>query len=264
MGRQGLQARITNAGQPDVVGQAALDVVPAGAGLVVQQAASTRLVMGRTADLRIEVTNHSAKPMRHVSIVSSLPEGVDFVGASDHGLYQPAGRTTSWLLDPLAAGQTHALVLRVQPKGAGQLTHPVVARADGIPESKSTASLTIDGTADLAIELQGDNAVEIGREIAYEIRIANPGGAANTNVRVELAFTPGVVPRSAQGPSAFRIDGQTVIFEAVPTLAAQGQTVYRVVAMGQTAGDQRMRAAVVSDQVRIPVTREKGTKVYRD
>ena len=110
----------------------------------------------------------------------------------------------------------------------------------------------------------GENAVELGKDAVYEVRVGNPGSSANTNVRVELAFGPGLVPRSAQGPSPFRLDGQNVIFDGTPTLVAQGQAIYRVVAAGQAPGDQRVRATVTSDQVRVPATRETGTRVYRD
>jgi hypothetical protein len=263
-GRQGVQVRIAAMGGPEAAAQAALDVVSAATGLTVQQASATRLFLGRTADLRIEVTNHSAKPMRHVSVVSHLPEGVEFVAASDRGLYQPSGKTVNWLLDPLGPGQTQALLLRVQARSTGQFSHMVVARAQGLGESKSSALLGVEGIADLAVDLQGENALELGRETIYEVRVANPGSGPNTNVRVEMAFAPGLLPRSAQGPSSFRVDGQNVVFEGLPLLAAQGQTVYRVLAVGQSPGDQRIRVGVTSDQVRTPATRETGTRVYRD
>ena len=263
-GRQGLQVRLAGPGIAEAVAQAVLEVIPAGGGLVVQQPASAKLPVGRTADLRIEVTNHSGKPMRHVSVVSQLPDGVEFVAASDHGLHQPTARTVSWLLDPVVPGESRVLVLRVMPKALGQFGHQVIARADGVPETKSASTLTIDGSADLTIDLQGDNAVELGREAIYEVRITNPGSSASANVRVELVFTAGLVPRKAEGPAGYRIDGQTVAFDYLPALAAQGQVVYRVSAMGQAAGDQRVRAAVVSDQVRTATVRERGTKVYRD
>jgi hypothetical protein len=55
-----------------------------------------------------------------------------------------------------------------------------------------------------------------------------------------------------------------VIFESLQMLAPQGQTSFRVAALGQLIGDQRVRATVASDQVRSPATREQGVRVYRD
>jgi hypothetical protein len=96
------------------------------------------------------------------------------------------------------------------------------------------------------------------------VRIANPGSAPNTNVRVEVCLAPGLLPRSAQGPGPFHIDGQNVVFDGLPTLVPQGQAVFRIAAIGQAAGDQRVRVNVSSDQVHTPASRETGTHVYRD
>jgi hypothetical protein len=244
--------------------QASVEVGIPRTGLSVQVAPATRLIMGRTADLRIEVGNNTAQPMRHVSIISYLPEGVEFVEASDYGNFQPNSRTVNWLLDPLPPGQTQALVVRVQPAATGSLTHGVIARADGMPEARVAGTLAVEAIADLAINLLGDNAVELGRETVYEVRVANPGSAPNTNVRVEVAFMPGLTPLKVQGPTPFRMDGQVVLFEGLSPLVSQGQAIYRVLAVGQAAGDLRVRASVISDQVRTPVSREVGTRVYRD
>jgi hypothetical protein len=202
--------------------------------------------------------------MRHVSIASYLPDGVDFIAAGDHGNYQPNSRTVNWLVDTLAPGQTHGVLLRIQGKTAGQLPHEVLARADGVPESRSSAILAVEGIADIAVSLQGEPALEVGKEAVYEVRVANPGSGANTNVRVELSLTPGLLPRNAQGPSPFRIDGQKVIFENLALLMPQGQAIYRVVVVGESPGDRRVGVSVTTDQVRAPATRESGTRVYRD
>jgi uncharacterized repeat protein (TIGR01451 family) len=263
-GPQGMQVRIARTGGPEASAQAVLDVVSAVTGVGVQQAPATRLFLGKTSDLKLEITNHTGKPIRHVAVVSYLPENVDYVVASDRGNYQPNGRTVNWLVDTLAAGQTQVLQVRVQGKIAGQLAHQVIARADGVSESKSSAMLAVEGTADLAIALQGENALEVGKEAVYEVRIGNPGSGPNTNVRVEMTFAPGILPRNGTGPSPFRVDGQTVVFDNLSVLVAQGQAVYRVAAVGQSPGDRRVRVSVTSDQVRTPATRENSTRVYRD
>jgi uncharacterized repeat protein (TIGR01451 family) len=264
-GRQGIQVHLKSPSGAEATAHAAVEVAAApSAGLSVQQAPATRVYIGRTTDLRIEVTNYSTEPMRQVNVVSYLPEGVDFIAASDYGNYQPTGRTVNWLLDPLGPGQTQAVVLRVTATAPGQQMHTVVARAVGAAEVKSTGTLVAEGTADLLVEPRIDNAVEVGRATVYELRVANPGSAPTTNVRVTLEFTPGLMPSKAEGPTAYRIDGQRVIFEGLSPIASQGQTLYRVLVVGQTLGDGRVRASVSSDQLAAPVMREAATRVYRD
>jgi len=147
---------------------------------------------------------------------------------------------------------------------AGQQPHQVAARADGVSETKTSAVLAVEGTTDLAVALVGENALEVGKEAVYEVRIANPGSGPNTGVRLEMTFAPGIMPRNAAGPSPFRVEGQTVIFDNLSVLVPQGQAVYRVAAVGQAPGDCRVRVSVTSDQVRTPAMRENNTRVYRD
>ncbi len=175
--------------------------------------------------------------MRQVNVVSYLPEGIDFVAASEHGNYQPSGRTVNWLLDTLAPGQTQALFLRVTATAPGQAMHAVIARAVGMPEVRSTGTLAVEAVSDLLVDLHGDHAIELGVDTAFEVRVANPGSGPCTNVRVMVEFTPGLTPRKAEGPTAYHIDGQRVIFEPRPPLATQGQTLYRVLVTGQTVGE---------------------------
>jgi hypothetical protein len=264
VGRQSVQVRIARPGGPDASAQASLDVAPAATGLTIQQTPATRVFIGRANDLRLEVTNNTAKPMRHVSVVSYLPEGVEFIAAGERGNYQPNSRTVNWLIDTLAPGQTHAVLLRIQGRTAGELTHQVLARADGVSDTRSSGVLAVEGIADIAVNLKGENALEVGKEAVYEVRVANPGSSGDTNVRVEMRLTPGLLPRNAEGPSPFQIKGQTVVFEKLPLLVPQGQAIYRIWVTGEAPGDQRVRVSVTTDQVRAAATRETGTRVYRD
>jgi hypothetical protein len=224
-----------------------------------------RLFIGRTGDLRIEVANQSGKPMRHVAIVAHLPEGVEFVAANEQGNYQPNARAVNWLLDSLPAGQTHPVFLRVQPSAPGQLACAIAARADGVQESKAMAALAVEGVADLIVNLQGEQALEVGKDTVYVVRLGNPGSGPNSNVQVEVTFSPGLVPVKALAPTTYRIDGQTVIFDPLPLLAPNGgQAMFQIRASGQGAGECRVRASVTSAQVGAPIVREMGTRVYRD
>jgi uncharacterized repeat protein (TIGR01451 family) len=231
--------------------------------LTLQQAELTRLFLGRDGDLRIEVANGTGKPLRHVAVASLLPEGLDFLGASDRGLFQANHRTVYWLIDAMPAGQTQTLSVRVAGAKAGQYQNVVSARADGIAEIRSAGTVALDGMANLKLRVvDRDNPLELGKETVYEIQLGNTGGAACHNVRLQVQFAPGLIPRSAEGNTRYSVNGQTVVFEPIPSLAPDGQAVYRVSAHAQSAGDLRVRFAVVSDEAPTPLVREISTKVY--
>ena len=51
-----------------------------------------------------------------MTIVDTLPESVQFVTASDRGIYQPVTRTVQWLIEDLAPEETRTVAVRVQGK----------------------------------------------------------------------------------------------------------------------------------------------------
>ena len=218
--------------------------------LVVEQAPTTRHLPGRDVDLRIEMANHTGKPLRNVQVATHLPEGFSFLGASDRGLYQANTRTAHWLFEMMPAGVSKTLIVRVNTSKTGQYQNVVLAKADGLTESRSVSTIVLEGAPDLSLRvIEKDNPLEVGRDTTYEIHVQNNGSAATTNVKINVQFPAGIVPKNAQGPGRFSIDRQGVVFEPIVTLAPQGQATFRVLATGQSAGkDQRVAFAVVSDE----------------
>ncbi len=251
---------VTNQGEAS----ASLTIDVGGETLLLQQAPTTRLAPGRDGDLRIELANHTDKALKNLTVSNLLPEGFSFVGASDRGLFQSNSRTIHWFLEQLPAGATKTLVARIQGAKAGQFPNHTSARADDFAEVRSTGTLVVEGGADLLLKVTGgDSVLELARETTYEVHVKNPGSAPATNVQVKVQFPPGLAPKSAQANAKFTLEGQSIVFEPLAALDSQGQAVFRVTAVGRTAGlDQRVRFSVVSDDVRTPLQREVSVMVY--
>jgi hypothetical protein len=261
-GRWNIAVTVNAPGGVEASTNAEINIAPADS-LQVQQPAMTRMFVGRSGDMRIDVSNPTDKPLKNVAVVNRLPEGLEYVTSSERGLYQANSRAVHWLVS-LPPGASKTLVVRVQGAKSGQHQNVVQARADGGPEQSSVSVIHLEGTAELALRLAGRDAlIEVGKETVYEIRIANPGSSAATNVRLHVQFPPGIRPKNADGDTRCTIAGNTVTAEPIPSLRADGQAVYRVSAQAQPTAnrDQRVRAAVVSDQVPTPVQREVSTMV---
>jgi hypothetical protein len=200
--------------------------------------------------------NTTQRLLRNVMVANALPEGVEFLEASDRGLYQAPSRTVYWLIDQLAPGQMQPLGVRVQGGRTGQYPNPATARAEGVAEVQGSGLLAVEGFADLSMRvIDRKNPVELGRENVYEVRLKNAGSLPATNVRLQIQFPPGFTPKRAQGPSRHAIDRQSVVFEPVPTLGEGGEAVFRISAVPSVAGnDHPVRFMATSDQVRTPIT----------
>ncbi len=261
-GRGAVTIKVTARGGLEASATAEIDIT--GATLHLQQAPTTRMFLGRDGDLRIDVMNHTGKPLRNVTLIDRLPEGLDFVAASERGLYQANSRTVYWQFAELPAGSTKSLIVRVHGTKPGQLQNAVQIRSDGLADLNSVGIIQLEGVSDLNVRVTArDPLVEVGNETIYEIHVVNPGSAPATNVQVQVLFPPGLAPKNAQADTRFAIERNTLVFEPIASLAAQGQATFRVSAVAQPTADrdQRVRVAVASDQVRVPIQKEIGTMV---
>lgn len=259
-GRHTVQIKVTTGG---VEASASAIVEVSGDTLRVQQPTTTRMFLGRDGDLRIEVANPTGATLRNIAVSDRLPEGLDFVAASDRGLYQANSRTVFWLLD-LPAGESKTLVVRLRGNRAGEHQNIVQVKADGLSEQQSTGVIRLDGVADLSLRVvKRDAVIEVGAETLYDIQITNAGTAAATNVKLEVRFPPGLLAKKAEGGTRYTIHGENLVFDPIASLAGQGTATCRVwvVAQPNADRDQRVRVSIVSDQIRLPIQREVRTIV---
>ncbi|MCI0742858.1 MAG: hypothetical protein L0Y72_27835 [Gemmataceae bacterium] len=265
-GRQTVEVRVNAAGGLEATGQGTVQVnMGSGPSVQIKQPEQVRIFLHKESELCIAVSNRSPKPMRNITVSDVLPEGVEFVSASDRGIYRQESRTAHWLIDQLAPGQTKVLVAKVQGKTLGKFNNEVSARTEAREESKSSGVVQVNGFTDLALHVTERNGpIEVGQSAVFEIQLSNQGSVPATGVVVEASLPAGLVPSKVQGPSSHRIDGQRVTFAALPRLAAHGGASYFVTALAQAPGHGRFRAQVSSDQAPTPNFRETLTFVYRD
>lgn len=263
VGRQTAEVKITAAGGTEAEAQASVPIT--GSALSIKLAPTTRLVLDRDGDVRIDVTNHQAEALRNVVIADTLPEALQFVAASDRGIYQAGTRTVQWLIDNLPPGETRSVSLRLQGKTPGQFPKEVSARAETLPDTRAQSVVQVEGYSDLVLKITPrDQPLEVGKETVCEVRVQNFGNVAAGNVQIQVELPAGVMAGYIQGPTAHRKQGRTLVFDPIVRLAARSQAVYHVGAIAQADGDLRIRGQVVSDQIRTPVTREAALVVYRD
>jgi hypothetical protein len=235
-------------------------------GLLLRCTGSSQMLLRRDSELRLEVTNLQDRPLRNLAVVDTLPENLEYQTASDRGMYRSSTRTVHWLIDALAPGKTKILGVKVRAKSPGQYTHEAEARSeDGKLTAKATGTLTAEGVPDLVLKVvDRDDPVEAGKETVYEVRVHNQGSMAATKVQVLATLPDGLRLTRVEGPVAYRVQRQQILFNPLPRLNPQAQSVFRISVLAQSPGERRVRVQVTSDQVRVPITHEERTKVYQD
>lgn len=233
--------------------------------LTLRHAGPKRRFLNREAQFEIELANGGTAPAENVRVMDVLPEGLEFIAASEGGIHDPATRTVSWKIDALNPAHKRSMSVKVVAKTPGELVNRAVAQANRVQEIKSEAAIRVEGMPALLLEVVDlENPIEVGAETTYEIRILNQGTAPATGILITADVPAGMTPKSASGPTQFRVQGQQVIFEPVVKLAPRADALYRVRVIGLQPGDLRFKVQMSSEQMHNPVIQEEWTHVYND
>ena len=280
-GLQTCQVTVASEGSPDSTAKASVNVVEPL--LQIAQSGPTKCHVRAEPTYEITLTNPGTATTDPVGLYAVLPEGFEYVQGSDNAAYSAANRAAVWKLTGLAPAATKTVTLKLRSTAAGdgllrtiaQTTpeQPVIGAAAGAPtkpagrvlEAKTETAIKAEGVAAVRFEvLDLDDPVEVGKEAVYEIRVTNQGTGACTNVQLVAAVAEGTEYKGSSGPTQVKAQGQHLVFEPIPTLAAKGEAVYRVKIRGTTAGDLRFRVQLTCDQVRTPVVKEESTRFYKE
>jgi uncharacterized repeat protein (TIGR01451 family) len=231
--------------------------------LLLRKTGPQQTVLHREFDHRLEVVNPGQAPATGVRLIDTLPEGLEFVSASDGGTYTAMSRTVEWSIGTVAPGQSRAVTLHLHPRTGGDLLNQAVARADRGLEAKAGAAIHVEGIPALLLEVVDlDDPVEVGAETTYEIRVLNQGTGTCTNVQIQATVPDGMDAIGSEGPSAHRQQGKQIVFAPVPKLAARADALYRVKVRARKEGDWRFKVHMTCDQLQRPVYEEESTNVY--
>jgi len=269
-------------GVPDTASKASVNVVEPV--LHVAQTGPARCyVRGSEPVYEIKLSNTGTAATDAVTVYSVLPEGFEFVDASDGGSFSAANRAVVWKVAPMAPAAGKAFTLKVRATVAGEGTLRTIAQsapeapaavgaggvaakpAGRVLEAKAETAVKAEGVAAVRFEvIDLDDPVEAGKEAVYEIRVMNQGTGACTNVQLVAAVAEGTTYTGSSGPTQVKAQGQNLIFDPIATLAAKGEAVYRVKVRGTAAGDLRFRVQLTCDQVRTPVVKEESTRFFKE
>lgn len=257
--------------------------------LVMRQTGPTRCLVKGEPAYSIELANPGTATTDPISVWSAVPEGFEFVQASDGGAFNPSSRTVGWRLPGLPANQTRALSLKLRAVGPADGVIRTTAQA-AMPGTDPTANATgvvsavmrtpagakpLEARAETAVKAEGvpalrfdvssaEGVVEVGKEAVYEIRVVNQGTGPCTGVQVVADLADGTAAAGASGPSTARGSGQQVVFDPLPQLGVRQEVAYRVRVKGGQPGDMRFRVRLTCNEVRTPTVKEENTRFFKE
>lgn len=221
--------------------------------------------LDREVSYEIGFVNPGTATAYDIQFVARLPRGLKFVSASDKGKYDSRNHAVYWSLAELPAQESGSVTLTALPTETGGQTLTLRATGDLELESDAEHTLNVEGLTKLAFTVQDTKApIELGKETTYEVRIANNGNKAATNVQVGAVFPAELTPLKGDGSTRVTVDGQQVFMAPIAKIEPRDEVVYRITARGLQVGDHPITVQLVSDEESTPVIKQANTKVYAD
>jgi uncharacterized repeat protein (TIGR01451 family) len=227
-------------------------------GLKIVKTGDKEQFLSRTASYQIMVTNTGDTTLTGVVVTDTAPDATTITTAPGASV---SGRTATWNIAELRPGGSQTFSLSLTATTAGNHCNTVAATAAGGLRDSAQACTLWRGVPALLIEVVDDpDPIQVGETATYTIRVTNQGTADDNNVTIVANFPKETTPTSASAGGT--VTGQTVRFQAVPTLAPKQSITYTIKAKGNQAGDSRLKVLLTSDLLKSPVTEEESTQVY--
>ncbi len=125
---------------------AVVDVVDVPILLLAKSVNRSTATVGDTATFTVSYRNSGNAPLTGVTVIDTLPAGLEATAASGGGTISSDGATVTWSLADIAAGAQGSLTLDVTLKQAvgSEAINSVTLRSNELPDETATATL---GTA---------------------------------------------------------------------------------------------------------------------
>jgi hypothetical protein len=148
----------------------------------------------------------------------------------------------------------------------GEFAHKIAAQASRGLKVEGEAQTRVEGLSAILLEMVDlEDPVEVNGETVYEMRITNTGSKTETDVKL-VCTIPGDKEqfKSATGPSPFHVEGNEIVFDALPKLAPRADAIYRVTVKCAAPGIAHFKSRITSAILTEPVTKEEATRIYAD
>jgi uncharacterized repeat protein (TIGR01451 family) len=212
----------------------------------------------------IDVMNPGTGPTGNVKIIDHLPEGLDFLAASDDGRYDLTTKSITWSISRLDSGAHRVVTVQMRGAATAESTNSVVAQAEGNLIARAQLPVHVEGVPAVALEVSAlDDPAPVNSDANYEIRVLNRGSCPCTGIQIMASLPEGVEMREVQAPVPYQSAGQQIQFAPYSKLLARADVVYRIKVRAKVPGDLRFRVQLTCEQLQQPVFKEESSRFFK-
>lgn len=229
--------------------------------LTISQTVPEKHYLGRALTYDITVANKGDGAAKRAVIENIIPAGARGLRAS--GGAKLSGSKLVWHLGTFAAGASRKLRVSYTPTKGGMLTSGIIARAYCMQDVTALAQTMVAGVPGVLLEVGDvDDPVQLNGRTTYVITVTNQGFADSTNIRIACTLEENMQYVSSSGATAGTVEGNTITFAPVVSLAPKTKATWNVVVTAVKAGDVRFKVIMNTDQLTRPVEETEATRIY--
>lgn len=254
------QAVATADGNLTSEAQTSVEVI--GEQLLLTRSGPARVYIGRSVVFTNRVANEGQRQVGRIRVTESVPEGLDFVEASDGGHYDASSRSITWTVGPLNPAAEQRVTATLAPKVVGH--YDAIVTATGPTGSVATVKpqTTVEGFPALAVEPSGNQRlVSVGERVTAKVQVKNQGTAEAQRVRIAIDLPSELKLVSVKSPTNYQIVGQRLVFDPVDSLPPRTGATYELVLEALAAGDSRLEMQIAADHLKRPIKHDEAVQV---
>lgn len=249
----------------DVSTESKTNVEVIGEQLLLTRSGHDRVYLGRNAVFTNNVTNEGQRPVTQIKVTEVVPDGFEFVEASQGGTYSSTDRTVNWVIPNLAPGAASTVSVTLAAKTLGRFDTVVSATGPSGSTAMVKPQVAIEGFPSLSVErLNEERLIGVGEQLTTKVQVQNRGTATAKRVGLQIDLPTEMKLVSASGPSTYKIDGQRLIFDPIASIDANGSAAYELVLEAKAAGDSRLEMQISADHLKRPIRHDEPIQVVAD
>jgi uncharacterized repeat protein (TIGR01451 family) len=247
----------------------AKDVVVSTPDINVKKSGPPYATINSTFSYKIEVANTSSAVNTNVMLTDNLPDGMEFMEASDSGSYDAGSRSVRWSLGTMNAGASRTVTIRVKAvkehSAPGWRNCATVQSAEAGPK-EACANTVVEAVPAMHIDsFDTEDPVQLGDQTTYVVKVRNEGQKRATQVQLtfdcpeESTYVSHTAKRAGLNG---RASGNTVTFDAVPVMEPGDSVVYEITVKAVRAGSAIGTATVRFAEFSKPFKVQEPTNMY--
>lgn len=229
--------------------------------LIITNTGRKEQYIGRPITYDMTVTNNGDWTANDTLLVTTLPPGTKLLEASANA--KVAGDKVQWSLGNLDPKAGKRVTLTLSGSTAGTVQYKATASAYCADPVSATAETLLKGIPAVLLEVVDiSDPIEVGKEETYEIVVTNQGSANDTNIAIVCTLDDSVNYVTASGPTEPKVEGKTITFTPLKSLAPKGKATWKLVVNATKPGDTRLKVSMETDQTDRPVEETESTHFY--